>query len=193
MTNANPFAERSTLEYELPPFALIKEEHYLPAFYEGCKQQLAEVQEILNTPGDATFENTIVALEKSGQMLKRVLRVFFNKSSSDTSDSLDAIEEELAPKLAAHQDAIQLNPVLFNRIKSLYDNREASGLNTEDAWLLERYYKDLIHSGAHLSESEREILKQLTSSYLYRDVLALTGISGCSLMTINSIALVARL
>ena len=161
MTTANPFAERSTLEYELPPFALIKDEHYLPAFYEGCKQQLAEVQEILNTPGDATFENTIVALEKSGQMLKRVLRVFFNKSSSDTSDSLDAIEEELAPKLAAHQDAIQLNPALFNRIKSLYENRESSGLNTEDAWLLERYYKDLVHSGAHLSESERERLKQL--------------------------------
>jgi peptidyl-dipeptidase Dcp len=161
MINANPFAQRSTLEYELPPFALIKEEHYLPAFYEGCTQQLAEVQEILNTPGDATFENTIVALEKSGQMLKRVLRVFFNKSSSDTSDSLDAIEEELAPKLAAHQDAIQLNPVLFSRIKSLYDNRESSGLNTEDAWLLERYYKDLVHSGAHLSESERERLKQL--------------------------------
>jgi peptidyl-dipeptidase Dcp len=161
MTTANPFAQRSTLEYELPPFALIKDEHYLPAFYEGCTQQLAEVQEILNTPGDATFENTIVALEKSGQMLKRVLRVFFNKSSSDTSDSLDAIEEELAPKLAAHQDAIQLNPILFNRIKSLYENRESSGLNTEDAWLLERYYKDLVHSGAHLSESERERLKQL--------------------------------
>ncbi len=161
MTNANPFAQRSTLEYELPPFALIKDEHYLPAFYEGCTQQLAEVQEILNTPGDATFENTIVALEKSGQMLKRVLRVFFNKSSSDTSDSLDAIEEVLAPKLAAHQDAIQLNPALFNRIKSLYENRESSGLNNEDAWLLERYYKDLVHSGAHLSESERERLKQL--------------------------------
>ena len=161
MTNANPFAQKSTLEYELPPFALIKEEHYLPAFYEGCKQQLAEVQAILETPGAATFENTIVALEKSGQMLWRVLRVFFNKSSSDTSDSLDAIEEELAPKLAAHQDAIELNPVLFDRIKSLFDNRESSGLNTEDAWLLERYYKDLVHSGAHLSEAERERLKQL--------------------------------
>jgi peptidyl-dipeptidase Dcp len=161
MTNANPFAQKSTLEYELPPFALIKDEHYLPAFYEGCKQQLAEVQAILETPGAATFENTIVALEKSGQMLWRVLRVFFNKSSSDTSDSLDAIEEELAPKLAAHQDAIELNPVLFDRIKSLFDNRESSGLNTEDAWLLERYYKDLVHSGAHLSEAERERLKQL--------------------------------
>jgi len=130
MTNANPFSQKSNLEYELPPFALIKEEHYLPAFYEGCTQQLAEVQTLLDTPGVATFENTIVALEKSGQMLKRVLRVFFNKSSSDTSDSLDAIEQELAPKLAAHQDAIQLNPVLFDRIKSLYDNRQSSGLNT---------------------------------------------------------------
>ena len=145
----------------MPPFALIKDEHYLPAFYEGCSQQLSEVQAMLDAPGAATFENTIVALEKSGQMLARTLRVFFNKSSSDTSDSLDAIEAELAPKLAAHQDAIQLNPSLFARIKSLYDNRESLGLNTEDAWLLERYYKDLIHAGAHLSETERERLKQL--------------------------------
>ena len=161
MTNANPFALRSDLEYELPPFALIKDEHYLPAFYEGCAQQLTEVKAILDTPGAATFENTIVALEKSGQMLTRVMRVFFNKSSSDTSDAIDAIEEELAPKLAAHRDAISLNPVLYARIKSLFDNRDSLGLNTEDAWLLERYYKDLIHSGAHLTESERERLKQL--------------------------------
>ena len=161
MTNANPFAQRSALDYELPLFALIKEEHYLPAFYEGCTQQLAEVQAILDTPGAATFENTIVALEKSGQMLMRTLLVFFNKSSSDTNDAMDKIEEEMAPKLAAHQDAINLNPALYARIKSLYDNRESIGLNTEDAWLLERYYKDLIHAGAHLSESERDRLKEL--------------------------------
>ncbi len=161
MTNANPFSQRSTLEYELPPFADIKVEHYLPAFYEGCTQQLAEVQEILNTPGAATFENTIVALEKSGQKLMRMLLVFYNKSSSDTSDALDAIEEEMAPKLAAHQDAIQLNPVLFKRIKDLYDARESIGLNSEDAWLLERYYKDLIHAGAHLTEAQRDRLKEL--------------------------------
>ena len=161
MTIANPFAQRSSLDYELPPFALIKEEHYLPAFYEGCTQQLAEVQAILDTPGAATFENTIVALEKSGQMLMRTLLVFFNKSSSDTNDAMDKIEEEMAPKLAAHQDAINLNPALYARIKSLYDNRESIGLNTEDAWLLERYYKDLIHAGAHLSESERDRLKEL--------------------------------
>ena len=161
MTNVNPFAQRSDLDFELPPFALIKEEHYLPAFYEGCTQQLAEVQTILDTPGAATFENTIVALEKSGQMLMRTLLVFFNKSSSDTNDALDKIEEEMAPKLAAHQDAINLNPTLYARIKSLYDSRESLGLNSEDAWLLERYYKDLIHAGAHLSESERDRLKEL--------------------------------
>jgi peptidyl-dipeptidase Dcp len=161
MTIANPFAQRSALDYELPPFALIKEEHYLPAFYEGCTQQLAEVQAILDAPGAATFENTIVALEKSGQMLMRTLLVFFNKSSSDTNDAMDKIEEEMAPKLAAHQDAINLNPALYARIKSLYDNRESIGLNTEDAWLLERYYKDLIHAGAHLSESQRDRLKEL--------------------------------
>ena len=161
MTNANPFAQRSSLEFELPPFADIRDEHYLPAFYAGCQAQLAEVAEILATPGSATFENTIVALEKSGQMLMRTLLVFFNKSSSDTSDALDAIEEEMAPKLAAHQDAINLNPALFTRIKSLYDNRESIGLNSEDAWLLERYYKDLIHAGAHLSDSERARLKYL--------------------------------
>jgi peptidyl-dipeptidase Dcp len=90
-----------------------------------------------------------------------MLRVFYNKSSSDTNDALDTIEEEIAPKLAAHQDAIALNPVLFKRIKDLYDARESIGLNTEDAWLLERYYKDLIHEGAHLTEAQRERLKQL--------------------------------
>ncbi len=161
MTNANPFAQRSTLEYELPPFAQIKEEHYLPAFYEGCAEQLAEVQAILDTQGAATFENTIVALEKSGQYLMRMLLVFYNKSSSDTNDAMNAIEEEIAPKLAAHQDAISLNPVLFKRIKDLYDARESLGLNSEDAWLLERYFKDLIHAGAHLTEAQRARLKEL--------------------------------
>ncbi|MEI7541071.1 MAG: M3 family metallopeptidase [Actinomycetes bacterium] len=161
MTTTNPFAQRSEVEFELPPFSQIRDEHYLPAFYAGCEQHLSEVQAILDNPGPATFENTIVALEKSGQMLMRTLLVFFNKSSSDTSDAIDAIEEEMAPKLAAHQDAVNLNPALFARIKALYDNRESIGLNGEDSWLLERYFKDLIHAGAHLTESERDRLKEL--------------------------------
>jgi peptidyl-dipeptidase Dcp len=90
-----------------------------------------------------------------------MLLVFYNKSSSDTNDALDAIEEEIAPKLAAHQDSINLNPALFKRIKDLYDARESLGLNSEDAWLLERYFKDLIHAGAHLTETQRARLKEL--------------------------------
>jgi len=155
---SNPFALRSTLEYELPPFALIKEEHYLPAFYAGCEQQLAEVEAII-AAGEPTFENTLVALEKSGQLLARMLLVFYNKSSSDTSDSLIAIEEEMAPKLAAHSDAIKLNPALFSRIKKLYEARATLGLNDEDANLLDKYHTDFIHAGAHLTESQRETLK----------------------------------
>lgn len=163
MTNheANPFANRSVLDFELPPFADIQVEHYLPAFYEGCTRQLAEVQAILDTPGVPTFENTIVALEKSGAMLTRMLLVFYNKSSSDTDDAIDAIEEEMAPKLAAHQDSINLNPALFTRIKDLFENRESLRLNSEDSWLLERYYKDLLYAGAHLTTPQRDRLMQL--------------------------------
>ena len=157
---SNPFAQRSTLEYELPPFALIKEEHYLPAFYAGCAEQLKEVEAIIAS-GEPTFENTLVAMEKSGQLLTRMLMVFYNKSSSDTSDSLIAIEEEMAPKLAVHSDAIRLNPALFARIKKLYETRESLGLNEEDANLLDKYYTDFIHAGAHLSDAQRETLKGL--------------------------------
>jgi len=158
MNSSNPFFERSTLEFELPPFALIKDEHYLPAFYEGMKVQLAEVDEILAS-GEPTFENTVVALERSGQLLSRVSLVFFNKSSSDTSPTLDAIEEEIAPKLSAHSDAIRLNPVLFERISQLHSKRESLKLGQEDLWLLDRYYRDFHFAGAHLSQVQREELK----------------------------------
>ena len=157
----NPFAIRSTLEYELPPFELIREEHYLPAFYAGTQAQLAEVAEIIGSPDEANFENTVVALERSGQLLNRMLLVFYNKSSSDTSDAIDAIKEEIAPKLAAHTDAIRLNPALFARIKKLFEDRANLNLESEDLWLLERYYRDFVHSGAHLNETERESLKQI--------------------------------
>lgn len=155
----NPFFSRSTLPYELPPFTEITDEHYLPAFYEGTKVQLAEVAAIIDSAEPTTFENTIVALEKSGQLLSRVLNVFYNKSSSDTSDKIDEIEAEIAPKLSAHSDAIQLNPKLFEKIKHLYEKRDSLNLNSEDSWLLEKYYRDLVHAGAHLSEAERDELK----------------------------------
>jgi len=158
--NENPFALRSTLEYELPDFSRINDESYLPAFYAGCEQQLGEVHDIIKQT-DVTFENTVVAMERSGQLLMRVLTVFYNKSSSDTSDRLDEIEEEVAPKLAAHMDAIRLNQDLFRRIKHLHENRDSLELNNEDAWLLERYYMDFTHAGAHLTDAQREELKGL--------------------------------
>jgi len=158
--NENPFALRSTLEYEMPDFSRINDESYLPAFYAGCAEHLHEIHEIIKQE-EATFENTIVALERSGQLLTRVLVVFYNKSSSDTTDRLDEIEEEIAPKLSAHEDAIRLNQALFGRIKELYSNRDSLELNNEDAWLLERYYMDFTHAGAHLTDAQREELTNL--------------------------------
>ena len=158
----NPFAQPSQLEYELPDFTQIRDEHYLPGFYAGCAEQLAEVEQILAS-GAPTFENTIVALEKSGRMLGRVLNVFYNKSSADTSPVIDEIEAELAPKLSAHVDSIRLNPDLFGRIEAVYEARNELGLDAESTWLIERYYRDFVHSGAKLSAETREALKELNS------------------------------
>ena len=156
----NIFFERSVLEYELPDFTHLEESHYLEAFYEGTKTQLREV-EAISASGEPTFENTIVALEKSGQILSRMLMVFYNKSSSDTNDRLDAIEEEIAPKLSAHQDAITLNPALFARIKILHEKKQLLNLSTEDAWLLDKYYRDFIYAGAHLTQEQRDELTKI--------------------------------
>ena len=156
----NPFFSRSTLEYELPDFATIDESHYLEAFYAGTKEQLSEVDAIIAS-GEPTFENTIVALEKSGRILTRILIVFYNKSSCDTDVALDKIKEEIAPKRSAHQDAIRLNPALFARIKSLHDQQDALSLNAEDSWLLEKYYRDFVYAGAHLSQDQRQELTKL--------------------------------
>ena len=164
--SVNPFFAASTLEYELPDFASISESHYLEAFYQGTKEQLAEVEAILAS-GEPTFANTIVALEKSGRTLTRMLLVFYNKSSSDTNDALDAIEEEIAPKLSAHQDAITLNPALFARIKSLHDSRDSLNLNSEDAWLLGKFYRDFVYAGAHLTEDQRQELTKLNERLSY--------------------------
>ena len=158
MEQSNPFARRSTLEYELPDFTQIRDEHYLPAFYEGCSQQLAEVEAILAEP-EVSFENTLVALERSGSMLHRMLVVFYNKSSADTNETINSIESEIAPRLAAHEDAIKLNPKLFQRIQVLFEKRKNLGLDSESTYLIERYYRDFVHSGAALSESAREQLK----------------------------------
>jgi len=159
MTYLNPFQNRSTLEYELPDFSKITDAHYLPAFYAGCEQQLAEI-EAITSQTEVTFDNTVVALERSGKMLERMLLVFYNKSSADTNPTIDKIESEIAPKLAGHEDAIKLNPALFSRIQTLYETRDQLGLDTESDWLIERYHRDFVHAGAQLSPENRETLKQ---------------------------------
>jgi len=154
----NPFLTKSNLEYELPPFAEISEEDYLPAFYAGMDEQLVEVEKITDQ-AEVTFENTLVALEASGGILSRVAAVFYNKSSSDTNDAIDKIEAEIAPKLAAHSDKIKLNQKLFARITQLVNS--GLDLNSEDAWLLKRYHRDFLHAGAGLSDSQREEIKRI--------------------------------
>ncbi|MBX3087392.1 MAG: M3 family metallopeptidase [Cryobacterium sp.] len=155
----NPFLIPSTLPYELPPFAEIKDEHYLPAFEAGFAEQLAEVNNITRRRDMPTFENTLVPLEQSGQTLMRVARVFYNKSSSDSNDFTNELEEKIAPMMAAHEDAIRLNSELYWRIKTIHDQLDSLELNVEQRYLVERYYTEMTLAGAGLDEAEKEKLK----------------------------------
>ena len=160
---ANPFFAPSTLPYQYPRFDQIKDADYLPAFEEGMRQQRAEMDAIANDPEAPTFDNTIVAMERSGQLLTRVANVFFNLAGANTNDTLQAVQRELSPKLAAHSDAINLNPKLFARVKALYDNRAAMSLDPESARLLERYHTDFVRAGANMPEKDKETLKAMNA------------------------------
>ncbi len=157
--SANPFFKASPLPLFMPQFDQIRDAHYAPAFAEGMKRQLAEVALIANNAKPATFDNTIVALERSGQLLNRVQATFSNMSGANTNDALEEIERELSPQLAAHGDAITLNAKLYQRIKSLYDKRDKLGLNSEAKRLLERYNTDFVRAGANLSAADKDKLK----------------------------------
>ncbi len=159
----NPFFAPSTLPYQLPAFDKIKNEDYTPAFTEGMRQQIAEVDAIANSADAPSFDNTIVAMERSGQLLTRVSNVFFNLTGANTNDAMEAIQLDLSPKLSAHNDAILLNGKLFQRVKTLYDARDSLGLDAESKRLLERYHTDFIRAGAQLSDADKEKLKALNS------------------------------
>ncbi len=160
---SNPFAQPSALPFNYPAFDRIKDEHFLPAYAAGMAQQLREVATVANNPNAPTFENTIVAMERSGQMLQRVSAVFSNLLSANTNDRLDAIDREMSPRLAAHIDAIYLNDKLFQRVKALYDKRATLELDPESMHLLERYYKEFVRAGAKLSPADKEKLKAYNS------------------------------
>ncbi|MBK9493630.1 MAG: Peptidyl-dipeptidase dcp [Alphaproteobacteria bacterium ADurb.BinA280] len=158
---ANPFFAESALPYHAPDFTKIRDEHYLPALLEGMKRHIAEVEAIANNPEAATFDNTLVAMEKSGDLLLRAANVFMNLAGTDTNETIQKIQAEVAPKFAAHQDAILLNPTLFARVKSIYDARDMLNLDPESKRLVELYYDNHVRAGALLDEVTQAKVKAL--------------------------------
>ena len=159
----NPFFVDSTLPYGMPPFDLIENEHYVPAFERGMAEQSTEIETIASNPEAATFENTIVAMERSGQLLERAQRVFFSLSAAHINDTMQEIQTEMAPKFSAHNDNILLNGELFARVSSLYESRGSLGFDAESLRLLERYHTDFVRSGAELSEEEKVRLREINA------------------------------
>jgi peptidyl-dipeptidase Dcp len=154
-TSDNPFFEASSLPFGVPPFDKIRDEHYQPAIEEGMRQHLAEVEAIANQKDEPTFDNTVVALERSGDLLNRVLRAFGAVTAANTNDTLQDIQTEQAPKLAAHHDAVFLNASLFRRVRSIYERRCEMNLDDEQRYLVERLHLDFERSGALLSDEDK--------------------------------------
>ncbi|MEQ9230191.1 MAG: M3 family metallopeptidase, partial [Cyclobacteriaceae bacterium] len=157
----NPFYKEYDTPYGVPPFEEIKDEHYLPAFKDGMKQQLKEVDAIANNDEDPTFENTIVAYEKSGELLSKVANVFYTLTGADTNDSIQAIQKEVSPLLSAHNDNIYLNEAFYKRVKTLYENQESLGLTGEQAKLLENYQNRFVRSGAALNLEQKTRMREI--------------------------------
>lgn len=159
----NPFFAAYQTPYGVPPFDRIQATHFLPAFEEGMSQQNKEVDAIVSNPEPPSFENTIVALDTSGQLLRNVASVFYNLTSANTSPEIQKIAAEIAPRLSAHRDAISLNPELFERIKSIYDQSSALGLNKESLFLVENLYKRFELNGSNLSPEKQQQLMEVNS------------------------------
>lgn len=158
---ANPFLAPSTLTYQAPDFDAINDDDYLPAFETGMEQQAAEVRAITENNQDPDFDNTIEALERSGDVLSRVTAVFFAMAGSTSNDTIRDLQSELAPRLSSHQDDIYLNPALFERVESVYNQRNELDLNAEQTRLVEVYYERFIRAGANLSEEQTAQIRLL--------------------------------
>ncbi|KHK98252.1 hypothetical protein LK09_04210 [Microbacterium mangrovi] len=162
MTDApNPLLESPTLPYQVPPYDRILPEHYLPAFTEAFAQHRAEVEAIIADPAPATFENTFVALERSGALLDRVAHAFYTVSSAHATDEIQAIDEQLAPLMAAHEDAVKLDAGLYARIAAVRARLDDLGLTGEDRYLVERWYRETTHAGAALDDDAKQKLTAL--------------------------------
>ncbi|HHB52515.1 MAG TPA: dipeptidyl carboxypeptidase II, partial [Saprospiraceae bacterium] len=157
----NPFFRESTPPYSAPDFSKIKDEHFKPALLEGMRQQTEAVLKIANDPEPATFENTILALEKSGELLSRTNNVFNALTAANTNETLKGVETELSPLFSKHSDEIYLNAQLFDRVKTVYAHRKELGLDLESNKLVENVYKDFVSAGANLTGADKEKLKTI--------------------------------
>lgn len=158
---SNPFFEEYTTPFQTPPFEQIKDEHYLPAFEEGIKIKRAELDAIISNSDKPTFNNTIEAIEKSGELLTKVSRVFFNVNGSNSNDNLQKVAEKITPELSKLNNDIYLNEKLFQRIKSINDEKEKLNLTSEQLKVLDNYYTDFIRNGIGLDEEKKSRLKKI--------------------------------
>ncbi len=161
MDDTNPFLIPSSLPFHAPNFAAVKVEHFMPAFEAGMRQQLAQMDEIANQSAPATLDNTLVAMERSGEILDRVAPVFFHLSSAYTNDAIQKIEEDIAPKLASHSDNIHLNAKLFHRVEALWKEREKAPWSEEQRRLVEKYYESFVRAGARLTEVQQARIRAI--------------------------------
>ena len=159
----NPFMQASSLYMQFPAFDQITNDHYMPAFKAGLEQQKAEIEAIANSSEPATFENTFVAMERSGEILNRVSRVFYALASAHTNDDINQLRGELAPMLSAHGDEILLNSTLFARIKAIHDQVDELDIDDESKRLVRETYKQFVGAGAELSDEDKETLKAMNS------------------------------
>ena len=159
----NPFLQPYNTKYEIPPFNKIKNEHYMPALKAGIARHNAEIEAIVNNPEAPTFENTILAYDRAGADLEKVLMVYFALSESNSSPELQAVAEEFEPLVAAHYDEVSMNPGLFKRVKALYDNRDKLNLATDQKLLVEKMYKGFTRNGALLGDADQQKLKELNN------------------------------
>ena len=157
----NPFLGKYTTPYGIPPFEQIKVEHYKPAFIKGMEEHKKEIDAIVNNKKTATFENTIAALDRSGELLNKVASVFYGQNSACTSDEMQAVSREISPLLSQHSDDITMNAALFKRVKYVYDHQSEEKLDKEQKKLLEETYKSFVRSGANLSADKQEQLRKL--------------------------------
>ncbi len=161
--NANPLLQEWKTPYGVPPFNLIKTEHFLPAFEEAMKQNNKNIENIISNTETPNFKNTIEAIENSSELLTKISSVFYNQLSSNTNPEMQRVAKEIAPILSKHNDEINLNPKLFAKIKFVYENQKKEKLNSEQIRLLEKYYKDFIRNGSNLKEEDKEYLKKINS------------------------------